>query len=128
MVGVQIASASWVNTPSTPPSNNAHAPLHSGTEDQIKAEGNTYGGLGVGKFFANLDSEFHADVYIGGTLGASTFAPHITFLKFKDGGGQKYLCVDRSDGKLLVSDMSDCSDLTAGQRGTGPSMQQGTRN
>ena len=129
MIGVQAASAAWVNVPGSVVTGDAHTPLYTGPVDQIKAEAGTYGGLGVGTFFANLNSEFHGDVHIGGTLGASTFAPHITFLKFKDGTGiKRQLCVDRSDGKLMVSDMSDCSDLAAGQRGTGPSMQQGTRN
>ena len=102
MIGVQFASAAWVNKPASV-TNDAYAPLHSGTEDQIKAQGATYGGLGVGTFFANLNSEFHADVHIGGTLGASTFAPKVYFFKFQDGSATNHtLCVDRSDGKLVL--------------------------
>lgn len=98
-----VASASWINTPSAPPSTNTYEPLHTGTAGQIKAQGNTYGGLGVGTFFANLDSEFHGDVHIGGTLGTSTFAPKVYLLKFKDGSATNHtLCVDRSDGKLVL--------------------------
>ncbi len=103
VIGVQVASASWVNAPSAAPANNAYEPLHSGTANQIKAQGGTYGGLGVGTFFANLNSEFHTDVHIGGTLGSSTFAPKVYFYKFKDGNvGNHTLCVDRSDGKLVL--------------------------
>ena len=128
MIGVQFAGAAWVNAPGSV-ANDAYMPLHTGTENQIKAEGNTYGGLGVGTFFANLKSEFHADVHIGGTLGASTFAPKVYLVKFKDGGGQKYLCVDRSDGKLMVSEVSDCADLAgANLRGGTPSLQPAGRN
>src|SRR5438552_208360 len=60
--GIQYVSAVWTPPPSSTvaPANNASAPIHVGTEAQVKA-----GGLSVGSFLSNGGALFQTTVGVG---------------------------------------------------------------
>ena len=58
LISYNFIGAQWTNAPSSPPANNAAAPINVSATNQVKA-----GGLGAGRFIANWDmrSPFYCD-------------------------------------------------------------------